>query len=214
MRATESRDRRRSRFAYTAGGTRRRRGRTGKKKKKGISPGEGGTPAASELISQWEALVRELQGRSSSSSYAGGGPTKGSHDEQPSPKVVPSEAEVLQSISTLRKELSSLTALVSQPDPMAAEGGCSRPSCDFQAVEKRAQELKLLGHPFYVLAPVDASGAKLTELQKMQSEWKTHKDAPPECPDAAKASALIRSSPPHAFHWNKNKSFRTSYSGL
>ncbi|XP_077522289.1 klarsicht isoform X2 [Amblyomma americanum] len=186
------------------------------------------SPQLQKLISQWEALVRELQGRSSS--YAGGGPTKGSHDEQPLPKVVPSEAEVLQSISTLRKELSSLTALVSQPDPMAAEGGCSRPSCDFQAVEKRAQELKValaslhdirdalldvkvkahrlgasgcgddvglaIGEHIQALYrqwddTYEQSGAKLTELQKMQSEWKTHRDAPPECPDAAKT--LMRS---------------------
>lgn len=30
------------------------------------------------------------------------------------------------------------------------------------------------------------SGTKLTELQKMQSEWKMLKDSPPKCPDAAK----------------------------
>ncbi|KAL3242298.1 hypothetical protein MRX96_021339 [Rhipicephalus microplus] len=76
------------------------------------------SPQLQKLISQWEALVRELQ--------------ESGRDER---DAAPSQADVLHSIDALREELSHVTALVSRPHPMAAEG--------FQAVERRAQELKV-----------------------------------------------------------------------
>lgn len=156
------------------------------------------SPQLQKLISQWEALVRELQ--------------ESGRDEK---KVAPSQADVLHSIDTLREELSHVTALVSRPHPMAAEG--------FQAVERRAQELKMalaslndiqnslldvkvkahrlgasgrredLGIGKHIQAlyrqwddAYEQSGTKLTELQKMQIE---EMSLPPQCPHAAKGKA-------------------------
>ncbi|KAL1426194.1 hypothetical protein MTO96_018451 [Rhipicephalus appendiculatus] len=149
------------------------------------------SPQLQKLISQWEALVRELQ--------------ESGRDER---DAAPSQADVLHSIDALREELSHVTALVSRPHPMAAEG--------FQAVERRAHELKValaslhdiqdslldvkvkahrLGASTEELAigkhiqalyrqwedAYEQSGAKLTELQKMNSE-----EMSPQCPPCCK----------------------------
>lgn len=149
------------------------------------------SPQLQKLISRWEALVRELQ--------------ESDRDER---DAAPSQADVLHSIEALREELSHVTALVSRPHPMAAEG--------FQAVERRAQELKValaslhdirdslldvkvkahrlgasreeltIGKHIQALYrqwddAYEQSGTKLTELQKMQSE-----EMPSQCPPAAK----------------------------
>nr|XP_054927647.1 uncharacterized protein LOC126532996 isoform X1 [Dermacentor andersoni]XP_054927648.1 uncharacterized protein LOC126532996 isoform X1 [Dermacentor andersoni] len=183
------------------------------------------SPQLQKLISQWEALVRELQDASSGRVQVGS--TSDGRDEKAMPKGASSQADVLRSIHTLREELSNLTALVNRPHPMATtEGDCARPLChDFQAVERRAQELKValaslhdirdallevkvkahrlgasgcgedvdlaIGKHIQALYrqwddAYEQSGTKLTELQKMQSEWKMLKDSPPKCPDAAK----------------------------
>ncbi|XP_077537806.1 klarsicht isoform X2 [Haemaphysalis longicornis] len=183
------------------------------------------SPQLQKLISQWEALVSELQGAS-----AGGHVGKGDEGAVPPAGAAappPSQSEVLHNIGTLREELSSLTALVNRPNPMAAGGGdgSKSPSCDFQALEQRAHELKValaslhdirdalldvkvkahrlgasgrtddvglaIGEHIQALYrqwddAYEQSGAKLTELQRMQSQWKMQRDAPPECPDAAK----------------------------
>lgn len=184
------------------------------------------SPQLQKLISQWEALVSELQGASA----GGGGGHVGKKDEGAPPAGAPpppTQSEVLRNIGTLREELSSLTALVNRPNPMAAGGGdgSGAPSCDFQALEQRAHELKValaslhdirdalldvkvkahrlnasgraddvglaIGEHIQALYrqwddAYEQSGAKLTELQRMQSQWKMQRDAPPECPDVAK----------------------------
>lgn len=89
--------------------------------------------------------MRELQDASSGRVQVRS--TSDGRDEKAMPKGASSQADVLRSIHTLREELSNLTALVNRPHPMATtEGDCARPLChDFQAVERRAQELKVGG---------------------------------------------------------------------
>ncbi|KAH7942159.1 hypothetical protein HPB49_021274 [Dermacentor silvarum] len=119
----------------------------------------GGSP---ELISQWEALVRELQDASSGHVRVGS-----TSDEKAMPKGASSQADVLQSIHTLREELSNLTALVNRPHPMAMpEGDCAMPLYDFQAVERRAQELKSIVYPTFPGIALLADGSNTMEENK------------------------------------------------
>ncbi|CAN8008649.1 unnamed protein product, partial [Ixodes pacificus] len=91
-----------------------------------------------ELISQWEALVAELQGGSTT-------PKSSPRLRRQSMSDVSTEqqrADVLRSIGALREELTSVSELVQKPQ----EGRTSHTEqCGHHlgAVERRAQELKV-----------------------------------------------------------------------
>ncbi|XP_064484153.1 uncharacterized protein LOC135396874 isoform X2 [Ornithodoros turicata] len=154
------------------------------------------SPQLEKLISQWEALLTELQRRQSTTQKS-----TESSGNQPQQQ----EADVLSDIAALRAELDALARLVRKPSPKMSSDLASEEH-DLPRMEQRVQELKVAlsslhgiresllevklkvhrltaegGSPCFREHVQDLyrqwddayemSGAKLTELQAMKNQW-------------------------------------------